>query len=119
MTKIVTATLTKDQWVRAYLTLWQGMLNLTDKELEIAVTLIRHFLLIRTRVSDDETASYLMLSRGTRRKIKLEHNLSAAGLGNYLIAFTKKGLLTKDDGVYKVVDKLIPQESITFNFTIK
>lgn len=118
MTNIITATLTKENWIRAYLTLWQGMLNLTEKEMAIACTLIRHYMSIRERVSDSSTAFYLTLSRNTRRKIKIEHNLSTAGFGNYLISFRKKGFLIEEDGNYLINDKVIPKTSVTFNFTI-
>jgi ABC-type Fe3+-hydroxamate transport system substrate-binding protein len=114
----VTATLTRDNWVRAYLTLWQGMLGLTEKELEVAISMVKHFMSIKERVADNDTASLLMLSRQTRRKIKFEHQISAAGFGNYLISFCKKGFLVKKEGAYMLAEKIIPTTSITFNFNI-
>ena len=109
--------LSEEDLAHASITLWQGALGFTDREVELlALIAIRHKHLAET-VADEELAAELLLSAGFRTELREKLNASANNLQNYVKSLREKGALLPTSGGDKLSPKLHLKESITFTFT--
>ena len=123
-------TLSGDQetWVTNYLTIWQGFLGLTERELELTTLIALRYLQLQASVTDEALLAELLLSPTAKQHIrqalateepgKDRVPMSANNLQNYLASLREKGVLVPSGGKLTLYDRLIPQQTITFNFTV-
>lgn len=109
---------TQQQVVTSYLRIYLTNQRLTEKQLEVATSLVSKY---ATYVADgviEPYASTLLFSTETRKEIVNGLKISAAHLNNTFNALTKKNILSKDGGTYSINPQLLPKSSLTFKFKI-
>jgi len=117
MNKIITASIPKDQLVKAYLTLWNGILQLTDKELLIMESLVSKYLELQLVIKDSKYLYEVLFSTQSLKDIRIRLNLKEQTLNNYKVSLKSKGILIIDrDGNYSLDERVIPVNQITFKF---
>jgi hypothetical protein len=115
-------------WVTNYLTIWQGFLGLTERELELTVLIALRYLELRQQVANETLLAELLLSPDARHQIRLALGteedgrnrvpMSANNLQNYLASLRDKGVLRLLGSKLTLEPRLIPQQTITFTFTV-
>lgn len=107
-------------WVRAYLTIWQGILSLTDRELDLLCLIGERQVLLMQKVLDPDLLGEMLLSTSSRTLMKQTLGMNSNHFQNTLTSLLGKGaLLRTEEGHYRLSKKLIPQPTITFNFTVR
>ena len=124
----VNATYDTAAWVRAYLDIWKGMLHLTDKEVELTALIAERHLSLESSVTSPDLLAELLLSPTAKQQIRQAMAseeagedrvpMSANNLQNYLSSLKDKGVLTPQGDKFLLNALLIPQLTLTFNFTI-
>jgi len=111
----------KQDWVASYLTIWQGFMGLTEREVEVLTLIALRYLELQESVTEPKLLAELLLSAGARVALRAqlgeEVPLSVNGLQNYLSSLQKKEALLPLEGRLILNPKLVPQKTITFNFT--
>ena len=114
----------QETWVTNYLTIWQGFLGLTERELELTTLIALRYLQLQASVTDEALLAELLLSPTAKQHIRValataeDQPMSANNLQNYLASLRNKGVLVPSGGKLTLYARLIPQQTITFNFTI-
>lgn len=113
----------RETWVTNYLTIWQGFLGLTERELVLATLIALRYLELQASVTDEALLAELLLSPTAKQHIRQamateQQAMSANNLQNYLASLRDKGVLRPLGGKLTLEPRLIPQRTITFNFTI-
>lgn len=86
--------------------------QLTNKKLEVLAS----FMALEGDIIEDGDRFNTL----ARKKVKKKHNLSAAGLSNYLDDWREKNLIYDKDGIIMVQDYLFPEKQKQgYNFMIK
>jgi hypothetical protein len=117
-----------ETWVTNYLTIWQGFLGLTERELELTTLIALRYLELQASVSSEALLAELLLSPTAKQQIRLALAtqtgegdavpMSANNLQNYLTSLREKGVLRPLGSKLTLEPRLIPQQTITFNFTV-
>ena len=118
----------QETWVTNYLTIWQGFLGLTERELELTTLIALRYLQLQASVTDEALLAELLLSPTAKQHIRLalateepgkdRVPMSANNLQNYLASLRDKGVLVPLGSKLTLYARLIPQQTITFNFTV-
>ena len=118
----------QDTWLTNYLTLWQGFLGLTERELELTVLIAGRYLELQASVASEELLAELLLSPSARQRIRTAMAtqedgrepvpMSANNLQNFLASLKAKGVLRPAGGKLTLEPRLVPQQTITFTFTV-
>ena len=123
----------QETWVTNYLTIWQGFLGLTEREVALTTLIALRYLQLQASVSDEALLAELLLSPTAKQQIRTamavdpsveggppldKVPMSANNLQNYLASLRDKGVLRPLGGKLTLEPRLIPQQTITFNFTI-
>ena len=106
--------------VSKYLRVFLAMQKLTDKQLEVATSLVvRYSMYVLDGVSEPY-ASTILFSTEVRKEISTELSISSAHLNNTITQLIKKGVLGKEDGKkrYTMNPHLVPTSKLIFNFKI-
>lgn len=117
MSKVINASIPKDQLVNVYLALWNGILKLTDKELLIVEALVSKYLELQLVIKDPKYLYEVLFSTQSLKDIRIKLNLKEQTLNNYKGSLKIKGILHIDkDGNYSLDERVIPVNEITFKF---
>ena len=113
----------QETWVTNYLTIWQGFLGLTERELELTTLIALRYLELQASVTDEALLAELLLSPTAKQHIRQalaveDQPMSANNLQNYLASLREKGVLVPSGGKLTLYARLIPHQTITFNFTV-
>jgi hypothetical protein len=117
MNKTITASIPKAQLVNVYLSLWNGILKLTDKELLIVEALVSKYLELQLVIKDTKYLYEVLFSTQSLKDIRIKLGLKEQTLNNYKGSLKGKGILLIDnDGNYSLDERVIPVTQITFKF---
>lgn len=117
MSKVINATIPKDQLVKVYIALWNGILRLTDKELLIVEALVSKYLELELVIKDPKYLYEVLFSTQSLKDIRIKLGLKEQTLNNYKGSLKIKGILHIDrDGNYSLDERVIPVNQITFKF---
>lgn len=99
-----------------------GILSLTEREIDVLSKLYEHFDKIKEGVSDDKMANELLFSTGYRKKIREELGVSSLLLNNYIKSLKDKKIIlaNKDVKVLNnifLIDFTSKSASVKINFT--
>ena len=111
----LTARVDREKHIRLWLKAWNGGLQLTDKELELAGELLFRAMKMIDDGIKEPYLSELLFNTKTLTEIKVKLELSKQGYNNYKKSLIDKGVILVDGG-YHINPKLIPQETLTFEF---
>lgn len=107
-----------DHVTRTFLKVFLANQKLTEKQLDVAVALANKYAVYTSDGVVEPYASSLLFSTETRKEIVKELKISAAHLNNTFNTLTKKGILAKEEERYVMNPNVIPQEVLTFEFTV-
>ena len=121
MENVLVAHVTKEKHVDAYLRIWNGGLQLTDRELEVVKKLISSYQEFEGAGVQEPYLTEMLFSQKNIRKIKDDLNLSKQNWGNIKKRLKEKKVLIdgKEEDVIYFNTMLLPKEEITFKFNIK
>ena len=123
----------QETWVTNYLTIWQGFLGLTEREMALTTLIALRYLQLQASVTDEALLAELLLSPTAKQHIRTamavdpsveggplldKVPMSANNLQNYLASLREKGVLVPSGNKLTLYARLIPQQTITFNFTV-
>ncbi len=113
----LTAKVDRHEHIRLWVRLWNGGLQLTEKEQLFFGEILYRVMDLQEDGIKEPYLGQLIFSTSALNEIKEKLNLSKQGLNNYKMALKNKGIIYKDDdGAYHIKGQLIPQKSITFKF---
>ena len=95
-----------------------GILSLTDREMDVLAKLYEHFDNIKSGVSDDKMANELLFSTGYRKKIREELQVSSLLLNNYIKSLKDKNIVIEKDGV-KSINNMFLVDFTNKNVSVK
>ena len=111
------ARVNKEGHIRNWIRIWNGGLQLTDKEQDFFSELLSVTMTLKEAGIKEPYLGQLVFGTKELDKIKDKLNLSKQGLSNYKMSLRDKNIIVKDDeGDYHIPAQLIPEESITFKF---
>ena len=87
----------RENLYREYLTLINGILRLTDKELELVA------LFLDINDIDDN-----VFSVKNRKEVQIRANVNGLNLNNHIVRLKKKGIIIDDNGILVLNEKIIP-----------
>ena len=117
--KIIKATLPEASFVRAYITLWNGMLGMTEKEIDAAEEFVNRYIGYSKAIKDTRLVYELLFSTQTMKEIRNKIGMTEQQFNNYKVALRKKKVIHMDeDGNYRLDERVIPVSEITFKFEI-
>lgn len=115
----IKAVLSYEAWIKQYIFLWNGMLQLTTAEIDLLYTLIIKYFELKKVISSDNEVFELLFSTRKRKEIKTELNISEQVFNNRFVALKKKGIIKTVNNSYKLDNKILPLQELTFKFEIK
>jgi len=119
MSKIFETTVTSEEFPMKYLQVLNGTFRLTDKELELAATIIGKYMHFGKQGLREPFLSKFVFSAEERKNLRESlDNLSSQSLGNQLKQLLKKHVLGKEDTTLYLNPSLLPVSEITFKFVI-
>ena len=105
--------LEKSQFIAWYLTLWNGFLGLTSKEIDILTEFIKMRDNLSKVITDSKILNDQLFSSSSRKTIREICGISSENLfNNYFSSLKKKGVIDKFGEGYKLADNIIPNQKI-------
>jgi hypothetical protein len=102
-----------ERWIK----LWNGGLNLTDKEQLFFGELLYRAMELHEKNITEPYLGQLVFGSNVMAEIQEKLSLSKQGLNNYKMSLKDKGVIFKgEDGFYHIEPKLMPQTQVTFKF---
>jgi len=117
--RVIKATLSYNAWIKQYVLLWNGIIQLTDSEVELLIEFLYKFFELKKTISTDNELFDILFSTKKRKEIKEKLNISEQIFNNRFTALKKKGVIKEHDGSYKLDNKVIPLQEVTFKFIIE
>ena len=113
----LTAKVNRQTHITQWIKLWNGGLQLTDKEQLFLGEILYRVMDLSEKGIEEPYLGQLVFSTSTMNEIKDKLKLSKQGLNNYKMSLREKGVIFKDEhGAYHLQAVLIPKKSITFKF---
>ena len=119
MNKTITATVKREDFTRYYLVLWNGMLKMTEKELDLVEALVNKYLELSNVITDRKYLYEFLFNNQTQKDIRLKIGMKEQTFHNYKTSLRNKGVILMDkDGNQSLNEKVIPVQEITFKFKV-
>lgn len=112
------AKVNKWEFIDQYINIWNGGLQLTDKEREFFREIIFEHLSLEEQGVKEPFIGQLIFSKAILDKIKKKLNLSSQGLHNYKAQLINKKAIKQHGDFYHVNPLLVPKREITFKFEV-
>ena len=109
----------KKDFIKQYLLLWKGYLNLTDSEITILNELLYMYFDLYKKNGNKDLSFIEVFNSENRKFISDKLELSIHSFNNTFMRLKNKGIIVKTKYGYEVNSRLLPVKSITFNFNIK
>jgi hypothetical protein len=102
---------------KAYLTLFNGSLKLTERELDLLSLLLDRYMDFREEGLKEPFLSKFVFSTEVKREVQQELEINSQYFQNIISGLAKKGVIQpKGSGLYTFVKDIIPREEIGFRF---
>ena len=102
---------------KAYLTLFNGSLKLTERELDLFSLLLDKYTEFREQGLNEPFLSKFVFSTETKKDVQKSMNINAQYFQNIISGLVKKGCLgAQGHGLYQINTSLIPRREIGFSF---
>lgn len=118
MKNVLKARLSKDDFIVAYLKIWNGGLQLTDKEFSIVVEIVKLYMDYTEQGVKDPALSELVFSPKNMKKVKEVLDISKQNWNNYKNKLIEKKIILGDETGPTLNPLLYPKKEITFEFEI-
>lgn len=101
--------------IKFHLQLMNGFLELSNKETSILAEFIRMYEELIPQISNRDILNSQLFSSSSRKKIRESLGISSENLfNNYFSSLKSKGVIEKVGDSYKLSEKVLPQEKISF-----
>lgn len=111
---------TQEEFPKRYLQTFNGILGLTESELDLSAVIIGKYLEFGRDGLREPFLSKFVFSTDGRESIKKElDNISNQNLGNKLKQLVEKGVLTQDGRELRLENSLLPQPEVIFRFIVE
>jgi len=119
-TKTIKQHLSQREFIRCYLIIWKGALDITGKELDILTEfLVKYFELI-PKINDKGILYKLLFSPDIKKEVQQATGITDDNFYTYLSRLKKKNIIIKDDkGILRFNDYIIPVNNLNFEFIVK
>ena len=102
---------------KAYVTLFNGTLKLTARELDLLSSILDKYLEFREEGLKEPFLSKFVFSAETKKEVQETLGLQTQHFQNILSGLVKKGvLLSEGSGRYTILPHIIPKKEIGFKF---
>lgn len=112
------ARVNKWQFIDCYINIWNGQLELTDKEKLLFRQILFKYLSLHEQGLKEPFLSQLLFSKESLNEIRNELGLKAQGFHNYKTQLITKRAIRETEGGYIIDPKLVPQKEVTFKFEV-
>ncbi len=117
--KTITINTSRDDYVKLYLRLWNGVLNLTQGELDTLEEIIKKYLTITSSGVKEPFSWELTFSTGSRKEYQSILNFTQQQFNNFFKQLRDKGIILSKDNGYSIDPRVLPVDIITFQFKIQ
>ena len=118
MKNVLEARLSKEDFIVAYLKIWNGALKLTDKELSIVVEIIKLYFSYIDQGVKEPALSELVFRLKNIQKLRDDLNISKQNWTNYKVRLQEKKVVLNSLEGQTLNPLLFPKEELTFKFEI-
>jgi hypothetical protein len=106
----------EEDFIRWYILLFNGWLELTSKEISILEEFIRLKISLETQISNEDLLNNQLFSSVSRQLIREKCNISSEqSFNNHFGALKNKGVIDKTSKGYKISPKILPQKHVVFD----
>lgn len=116
---IVAAKVDTDKWIKSYLTLWSGILALTEGEFNLLYVLVKEYTELKNNISTDNQRFEILFSTKTKKKLRSILDISESLFNNRIHSLKAKSVIIKKDDSLCLNKKVIPVKELTFKFYIE
>ncbi len=114
--KSLTIKVDKDNYIEQHLLLWKGFLTLTDSDIKVLIEFIAIFNQLKLTNSNEDLCFIEVFNRDNRKAIMTKLGMSEYSFNNIFMRLKKKIIVQKTKYGYRLNSKVLPVDSITFNF---
>ena len=116
--KLTTKIKNRSEHILHWIALWNGGINLTEKEKEFFGELLYRYMDMVDKGVKEPYISKLLFSTEVQKEIKEKLKLSKQGMTNYRQALKNKGVIryVNEWGTHSIPQVLIPKEEVTFKW---
>ena len=116
--KNLTIPVNREDFIKQYLLLWKGYLNLTQSEITVLDELISSFNSSFLISSNKDLSFIEVFSKENRKFISEKLKLTNFAFNNIFMRLKNRGIIVKTKYGYEVSSRIMPVETVTFNFKI-
>jgi hypothetical protein len=117
--KTITSQVSRSDFIKAYLVLWNGIIGLTDKELDLTVGLVEKYIELKEVIKDERYLYEFLFSTQVQKDIRNKIGMKEQTFHNYKVSLRSKGIIVMDrEGYQTLKEEILPVEEITFKFKI-
>ncbi len=117
--KTIKINASRDDYVKLYLRLWNGVLSLTQGELDTLEEIIKKYLSISSSGVKEPFSWELTFSTGSRKEYQSTLNFTQQQFNNFFKQLRDKGIIISTNGGYEIDPRVLPVDTITFQFKIQ
>ena len=114
--KSLTIKVNNDTYIKSYLLLWRGYLELTNSDIDVLIEFITIFNQLKLTNSNEDLCFIEVFNRDNRKFVMTKLNMSEYSFNNIFMRLKKKVIIQKTKYGYRLNSKVLPVDSITFNF---
>jgi hypothetical protein len=116
--KTVKAKIPKSDFIKSYITLWNGGLKLTENEQKLLVAIIELYQEIEVSGTKGQYINELLFSTRKRKELMSKLNLNPQAFNNYFKGLKDKKVILESNDGYQLNPMMIPENKITFEFEL-
>lgn len=114
--KSLTIKVTSENYIQNHLLLWKGYLALTDSDIKVLTEFIAIFNQLKLINNNEDLCFIEVFNRDNRKAIMIKLGMSEYSFNNIFMRLKKKTIIQKTKYGYRLNSKVLPVDSITFNF---
>jgi hypothetical protein len=118
MKSVLEAKLSRDDFIVAYLKIWNGALKLTDKEFSIVVEIVKLYMSYIDQGVKEPALSELVFRLKNMQKLREDLSISKQNWTNYKARLLEKKIVLGAKEGQILNPLLYPKEELTFKFEI-
>ena len=116
---IIASKVNTDKWIRSYLLLWSGILQLTEGEFNLLYELVKEYNSLKSTISSDNQRFEMLFSTKTRGRIRTKLDISESLFNNRIHSLKSKDVIINKDNMLSLNNKVLPVKELTFKFYIE
>ena len=115
---MITARVNKEQYIKSYIRIWNGVFSLTKNEQSLLYILLREYIKMDEGNVAEPYRSQLLFNTANLREMREELGMSVQNFNNSKNALKKKKAIFPNGDSYTISPKLIPVKELVFKFIV-